>query len=332
MRFHLTPRRLMIVCGILLGVVIFVTLVSLVTGTVAFTPRDVLNALFGQTGLARVILFELRLPRIMLALFVGAALSMAGACFQALLRNALADPYVLGISSGAALGVMLALILLPRLSPAQPVFGMLGALATTAAVYMLGFRRGRLLSHSLLLAGVISASFLSAVIVFLMTAMNTRDLRSITYWLMGDLSYSTGVPIGLVLLAVIAAGALAWLQAPALNAMLMGEQEAAALGVDVPRTKFLTYLAASILTAVAVASAGSIGFIGLLVPHLVRLIFGNDYRILLPTSALAGAAVLAAADTIARTVAAPTELPVGAVTAVAGAPLFIYLLRRSSDA
>jgi len=188
------------------------------------------------------------------------------------------------------------------------------------------------MSHSLLLAGVISASFLGAVIVFLMTKMNTRDLRSITYWLMGDLSWYTGVPIGLVIAAVLAGGALAWLQAPSLNAMLMGEQEAHALGVNVPRVKLFTYLAASALTAVAVAAAGSIGFIGLLVPHIVRLIFGNDYRILLPTSALAGAAVLAAADTLARTVAAPTELPVGAVTAVAGAPLFIYLLRRSTEA
>ena len=332
MAFHLTPRRLLTICSILFGLVMLVVLVSLFTGAVPFTAREVWNALFGEVGLARVILFELRLPRIVLALFVGAALSMAGACFQALLRNALADPYVLGVSSGAALGVMLALIWMPRAVSAQPILGLVGALATTGIVYMMGFRQGRLLSHSLLLAGVISASFLSAVIVFLMTAMNSRDLRSITYWLMGDLSYSTGVPIGLVIGAVLAGGALAWMQASSLNVMLMGEQEAMALGVDVRRVKLMTYLAASALTAVAVASAGSIGFIGLLVPHLVRLLFGNDYRILLPTSALAGAAALAAADTLARTVAAPTELPVGAVTAVAGAPLFIYLLRRNAEA
>jgi len=322
----------MIVCGTLLGLLLLLVLVALFVGAVPFTLSDVTNAIFGQKGLASIILFELRLPRIVLALFVGASLAMAGACFQALLRNALADPYVLGISSGAALGVMLALIWLPHTSGVQAVFGLFGALATTGIVYMLGFRHGRLMSHSLLLAGVISASFLSAVIVFLMTAMNSRDLRSITYWLMGDLSYYTGVPIGLVIAAVLAAGALAWLQAPSLNAMLMGEQEALAMGVDVARVKLLTYLAASTLTAVAVAAAGSIGFIGLLVPHLVRLVFGNDYRILLPTSALAGAAVLVLADTLARSIAAPTELPVGAVTAVLGAPLFIYLLRRSSEA
>src|SRR5258708_1349535 len=175
--FHLTPRRLLYICGGLLAIVLFATVVALFVGAVPFTARDVLNALFGEKGLAGGILFELRPPPIPLAFFVGAALAMAGACFQALLRNALADPYVLGISSGAALGVMLSLIWLPHVSSAQPVFGLLGALATTGIVYLLGFRQGRLTSHSLLLAGVISASFLSAVIVFLMTAMNSRDLR-----------------------------------------------------------------------------------------------------------------------------------------------------------
>src|SRR5580693_5796696 len=176
MAFHLTPRRLLTICGILLGFVLLLILVALFTGAVPFTAREVWDAVFGAKSLTQVILFQLRLPRILLALFVGAALSMSGACFQALLRNALADPYVLGVSSGAALGVMLALIWMPREVTAQPILGVAGALATTGIVYMMGFRHGRLLSHSLLLAGVISASFLSAVIVFLMPAMNSRDL------------------------------------------------------------------------------------------------------------------------------------------------------------
>lgn len=330
MSFRFTPRRLLLVCGILLGVALLVAGISLLVGAVIYTPGDVLNALFGESGLARVILFQLRLPRIVLALFVGAALAVAGACFQALLRNALADPYVLGISSGAALGVIVALLVAQSSAIAPPFFALAGALLTTAVVYLLGYRKGRLGSHSLLLAGVITASFLSAVIIFLMTALGSRDLRSTAYWIMGDLSLYTGIPVGLVAAAVLAGAALAYLHAGSLNVLLMGEQEAAALGVDVPRTKLAVYVAASLLTAVAVAAAGSIGFVGLLVPHLVRLVFGNDYRVLLPTSALAGAALLAAADTVARTMAAPTELPVGAVTAVAGAPLFIYLLRRSA--
>ncbi len=328
MTFHLTPKRVLMLCGLLAGVALLVAGVSLLVGAVTYTPGDVINALFGQRGLAQVILFELRLPRIVLALFVGAALAMAGACFQALLRNALADPYLLGISSGAALGVITALILAPRSTVSPPLFALIGALLTTAGVYLIGYREGRLSSHSLLLAGVITASFLSSVLVLLMTSMNNRDLRSTTYWIMGDLSMYTGVPIGLVAAGVIAAAVLAYSNAAALNVMLMGEQEALALGVDVARTKLHVYVAASLLTAVAVASAGSVGFVGLLVPHLVRLFFGNAYRVLLPASALAGAAALAAADALARTVASPTELPVGAVTALAGAPLFIYLLRR----
>src|SRR5262249_51226475 len=154
--------------------------------------------------------FELRLPRIELALLVGAALAMSGACFQALLRNALADPYLLGISSGSALGVILALILAPRSSLSPPVFALFGAVLTTALVYLIGYRRGRLSSHSLLLAGVITASFLSSVLVLLMTAMNSRDLRSTTYWIMGDLSLYTDVPVGLIAAGVLVAAILAY--------------------------------------------------------------------------------------------------------------------------
>ncbi len=324
----LTRRRVVWTSLALLGVSLVTATIALVLGSVTFTPGEILAAVRNPHGTLGVILFDVRLPRVLLALLVGAALSLAGACYQALLRNPLAEPYVLGISSGAALGVILSLLLAPRWPLGAPVAGLLGALATTAIVYVLGYRRGRVSGQSLLLAGVIVASFLSAVIVFLMTAMGSRDLRSTAFWLMGDLGLFTGVPLPLVLLAVLASGALAYRFAPELNLLLVGEEEAASLGVDVARAKLAVYVAASALTAVAVAAAGSIGFVGLLVPHIVRLLFGNDYRLLLPASALAGATLLVAADTAARTVAAPTELPVGAFTAVAGAPLFIYLLRR----
>jgi len=224
--------------------------------------------------------------------------------------------------------VIVSLLLLPKWALGAPVAGLAGALATTGAVYLLGYRRGRVSGQSLLLAGVIVASFLSAVIVFLMTALGSRDLRSTAFWLMGDLGLFTGVPLLGIFVTVAAAGAVAYRFAPELNLLLVGEEEAASLGVDVPRAKLSVYIAASVLTAVAVAAAGSIGFVGLLVPHIARMLFGNDYRLLLPASALGGAIMLVAADTAARTVAAPTELPVGAFTAVAGAPLFIYLLRR----
>ena len=324
----LNRRRVLWTSLALLGAAVLAGVIAMLFGSVTFTPGDIVAAVRSPQGTLGVILFDIRLPRVLLALVVGAALSLAGACYQALLRNPLAEPYVLGVSSGAALGVILALLLVPNASLSAPIAGLCGALITTGAVYLLGYRRGRVGGQSLLLAGVIVASFLSAVIVFLMTALGSRDLRSTAFWLMGDLGLFTGVPLPWLFLAVLAAGAVAYRFAPELNLLLAGEEEAAAMGVDVPRAKFAVYVAASVLTAVAVAAAGSIGFVGLLVPHIVRLLFGNDYRLLLPASALAGAIMLVAADTAARTVAAPTELPVGAFTAVAGAPLFIYLLRR----
>lgn len=327
----LTRRQVVRTSLLLGGGVLLAALVALILGSVTLTPGEIWSAITNPNSTLGVILFGVRLPRVVLALLVGASLSLAGACYQALLRNPLAEPYVLGISSGAALGVIMSLLLVPRWTAGTPLAGLLGALLTTAAVYLLGYRRGRISGQSLLLAGVIVASFLSAVIVFLMTALGTRDLRSTAFWLMGDLGLFPGIPLPWLFLAVLGAGALAYRFAPELNLLLAGEEEAASLGVDVPRAKLAVYVAASGLTAVAVAAAGSIGFVGLLVPHIVRLLFGNDYRLLLPGSALTGAILLVAADTAARTVAAPTELPVGAFTAVAGAPLFIYLLRRRSS-
>lgn len=323
-----TPRRVLLICVFLLASAVFAASFALLLGSSIFMPGELAAALRNPQSTLGVILFDIRLPRVLLALLVGAALSLAGACYQALLRNPLADPYVLGVSSGAALGVILSLVVLPGWSLVGPIAGLAGALATTAIVYGLGYHRGRVTGQSLLLAGVIVASFLSALIIFLMTVLGSRDLRSTAFWLMGDLGLFTGIPLIATLIAVLAAGVVAYRFAPELNLLLVGEDEAAALGVDVPRAKLAVYVAASVLTAVAVAAAGSIGFVGLLVPHIMRLLFGNDYRLLLPASALGGAVVLVVADTAARTVAAPTELPVGAFTAMAGAPIFIYLLRR----
>ena len=328
----LTRRRVAWTSLLLLGMALLVTLIALLLGSVTFTPSDVLTAVQNRESTLGVILFRVRLPRVLLALLVGAALSVAGTCYQALLRNPLADPYVLGISSGAALGVILFLVVAPSWQPGKQLAGLLGALVTTGIVYLLGYRRGRVSGQSLVLAGVIVASFLSAVIVCLLTVLPSRDLRSVAFWLMGDLGSFDENRIWVLLLLwvlpVLVAGTLAYWFAAELNLLLVGEEEAAALGVDVPRAKLVVYLAASVLTAISVAAAGSIGFLGLLVPHLMRLLFGNDYRLLLPAAALAGAILLVVADTAARTVAAPTELPVGAFTALAGAPLFIYLLRR----
>jgi iron complex transport system permease protein len=331
----LTWKHLLRVCLMLVGILIVLSFVALLVGGAAIPATEVGAGLWAAitrspstlTPEHSLILFTVRLPRLLLAILVGAALAVAGAAYQALLRNPLADPYVLGVSSGAALGTILSLALAARITVASPVAAFIGATLTIAAVYFLGQRGGQLAPYTLLLAGVITASFLSAIITFLLNFLSARDLRGATFWLMGDLSSTTQFDLRWLGLFTVAAIGVIYSRAAELNLMLSGEQEAESLGVNVRRTKFTTYLAASLATGLAVSVSGAIGYVGLLVPHLVRLLFGSDYRLLVPASALGGAVVLVAADTLARTVVAPTELPVGAVTAVVGAPVFIYLLR-----
>jgi iron complex transport system permease protein len=340
----LTLWRLLARCVILAAVLFVVVVVALKFGAVPISlyglGRDLISVLLGKTSSISsdygMIITDIRLPRILLAIFVGASLSVAGTSFQALLRNPLADPYVLGVSSGAALGAVLALIAEPHLAlPSSlaalitPIGAFLGAAATIAAVYFLGRREGQIDSTTLLLAGIVSASFLSAIIMFLLTTLTGRDLHGMQFWLMGDLSITMQQSLRWVLGAgFVLASATIYTTAGDLNLLLAGEKEAMHLGVDVPRVRLVVYIAASILTGLAVAVSGAIGYVGLLVPHVMRLIFGSDHRILIPTAAFGGAIALVIADTLARTVVAPSELPVGAMTALAGAPLFIYLLRR----
>jgi len=340
----LTLTRLLVRCGILVAILFAVVVIALKLGAVQVSlyglGKDLLGVLLRRSNTLSsdygMIVLDIRLPRILLGIVVGASLSVAGASFQALLRNPLADPYVLGVSSGAALGAIVALVieghmnLTPELAGViTPVGAFIGAALTIAAVYVLGRREGQIDSNTLLLGGIITTSFLSAVIMFLMTTLPSNNLRGTAFWLMGDLS--TPQPRSLLYLLILgflaAAGAI-YTTSSDLNLLLAGEKEAMHLGVDVPRVRIVVYLAASILTGLAVAASGVIGYVGLLVPHVIRLIFGSDHRMLLPAAALGGAIALVIADTLARTVASPTDLPVGAMTAMAGAPLFIYLLRR----
>jgi len=332
----LTPKRLAWTCGILAGVLLAVMAVSLKFGA---TPVSLTELLVNLWRVAvgsiaeipsehRMFVFELRLPRILLGVLVGAALSVAGAGFQALLRNPLADPYVLGVSSGAALGAILSLIFAATVPVAMPLAASLGAAVTTAAVYLLGRRSGEIDSYTLLLGGIVTASFLSGVIMFLMTTLSGHDLRGFAFWLMGDLSSPAPVGAGWLFAALgLAVGAI-YTTAADLNLIIAGEQEAMHLGVDVARVKLVVYLGASVLTGLAVSVSGAIGFVGLLVPHMMRILVGSDHRVLIPTSALGGAILVVAADTLARTIVAPTQIAVGALTAIAGAPTFLYLLRR----
>ena len=340
----LTPWRLAMHCAILAAILFVVVVAALKFGAVPVSlyglGHDLISLILRQShGISTdygMIVIDIRLPRILLAIFVGASLSIAGASFQALLRNPLADPYVLGVSSGASVGAVLALIVEPYLAvpPAvaavlTPLGAFLGAAAAVTAVYFLGRRQGQIDAATLLLAGVISSSFLSAIIIFLMTTLVGRDLHGMQFWLMGDLSIALPSALRWILgVAFFAAAGAIYTTAGDLNLLLSGEKEAMHLGVDVPRIRLVVYIAASMLTGLAVSVSGAIGYIGLLVPHVMRWIFGSDHRVLIPTAAFGGAIALVIADAFARTIVRPSEIPVGAMTALVGAPLFIYLLRK----
>ncbi|HTK26971.1 MAG TPA: iron ABC transporter permease [Pyrinomonadaceae bacterium] len=277
----------------------------------------------------RSILFDIRLPRVLLGACVGASLAVAGAALQSLLRNPLAEPYLLGVSNGAALGTMLAFVFFTGFEFARPVFAFAGAVIATITVYRMAKSRAGMNVERLVLSGVIVTTFLSSIIVLLTSLLDAAKLRSFTFWLLGDLSQATKSGFYLTL-AVVVIGTIALSsQARALNLMMIGERDAFDFGVEVNRVRIVVFGAAAALVGTAVAASGSVGYVGLIVPHLVRLAVGSDNRLVVPFSALAGATFVVLADTAARTLIAPRELPVGAITALIGAPLFIYLLRRN---
>ncbi len=297
----------------------------------------ILAALFGAERLPLFdlneqqmsILYDIRLPRILLGACVGASLAVAGAGLQSLLRNPLAEPYLLGVSNGAALGTMLAFVFFESFELSRPVLAFAGAGLATIAVYQMAKSRAGMNVERLVLSGVIVTTFLSSVIVMLTTLLDAAKLRSFTFWLLGDLSQATTNGVYLSLGAVTIGTIILMSQARALNLMMVGERDAFDFGVEVSRVRVLVFGASSLVVGAAVAASGSVGYVGLIVPHLVRLTVGSDNRLVVPFSAIAGAIFVVFADTIARTAIAPRELPVGAITALIGAPMFIYLLRRS---
>ncbi|MGH8269424.1 MAG: FecCD family ABC transporter permease [Steroidobacteraceae bacterium] len=300
---------------------------SLFVGSVALAPREVLAVIGGHGDtLARTLVLDLRLPRSLAAFATGGLLGLAGALMQVLLRNPLADPYILGVSGGAAVGALSALLAgLGTAAATGSAFG--GAFASTLIVFALAHGRGSWAPTRLLLTGVVVAAGWGAAIGLLLVLSPNATLRTMLFWLMGDLAYRADWQTPLVVLAVALLFALPC--ARSLNVLARGELRARALGVSVRPLTIGLYVAASLLTAVAVVEAGTIGFVGLIVPHMIRLTGGSDHRLVLPGAALGGGALLTLADILARSVAAPRELPVGVVTAALGVPLFLYLLLRS---
>lgn len=311
-----------------LGLIAVVAMVlALAIGSVNVAPAELWNVVQGEgSTLHRTLVLELRLPRTLAAFATGGLLAVAGALMQVLLRNPLADPYVLGLSGGAAVGALLAMLTgMGALLISGSAFA--GAMLATLLVFGLAHGTGSWTASRLLLTGVVVAAGWGAVITLMLALTPSYKLPGMLYWLMGDVSYArTPWPALLVLVfAVIAVMPLA----RNLNVLARGPMQAAALGVSVRPLEWTIYLLASLLTATAVTTAGSIGFVGLIVPHMLRLVLGNDQRIILPASALAGGTLLVLADTLARTVIAPEQLPVGVITALLGVPTFLYLLHRS---
>lgn len=299
-------------------------------GAVGMSTAEVVRAIRGVGDPAAVVIVrDLRLMRAIQAALVGAGLAASGATFQALLRNPLAEPYLLGVSGGAAVGAVLAIVLTGGSNLLVPLAAFVGALVAIVVVLRIAASVGRALdTRVLLLSGVVVGAFFNAVILLTLTMADAESFRSAVFWMMGSLAGATWR--GSLLLAAYLVPALLVLFALArsLNLMAIGEETAAFLGTRVERTKLLAYGIASLLAAAAVAVSGVIGFVGLVVPHVIRLLWGADYRLLIPASALLGASFLIFADALARVVAAPSELPVGVVTAFVGVPFFLWLLRR----
>lgn len=324
--------RLGLPLGLLLLAALASLLIALGVGSAQITPVQIWDVVLSNIGqgesdaLARTMVMDLRLPRALSAFAVGGLLAVAGALMQVLLRNPLADPYVLGLSGGASIGALAAMLGgLGGLAISSSAFG--GALLSTFLVFGLAHGSGSWTPSRLLLTGVVVAAGWGAVITLMLALSPAERLPGMLYWLMGDLSYSrTPWPPLLLLLAtcvvLIPLGR-------SLNVLARGPQQAAALGVAVRPLEWCIYIAASLLTAAAVTTAGSIGFVGLVVPHMLRLLLGNDQRLILPACALAGGTLLVLADTLARTMIAPEQLPVGVITALLGVPTFLFLLYRS---
>jgi iron complex transport system permease protein len=330
----LTPRRLSLTLGSLLVILVLAAGICASIGSSGYTVLDLLRRPDGPAAgpdLATTMILRVRLPRVLLAALIGAALGSAGAVFQAVLRNPLADPYVLGISGGAALGFIAATALglqaLLPLLPARQAAAFLGAAGTVALIFLLSSVRGRIASYSMLLIGVVLNTIFLALILFIQAVVELTRLHGVMLWMVGTVP-TEGYDLIALLAAVLVLGiaALAAIGRD-LNLLAAGEETARSLGVTVERTRLIALLLASLVTSAVVSVAGPVGFVGLIVPHAARLLFGPDHRLLVPASALAGALFLLICDTAARSVMTPTEIPVGVITALTGGPFFLWVFR-----
>ena len=314
---------------LLIAIVAAAFVFALASGSASIGLADALRAMSGgASDEVRALVLNLRLPRALTAFGIGGLLAVAGVLMQVLLRNPLADPYILGTSGGAAVAALVAMLLgLSSLIIDMAAFG--GALAATVLVFSIAHGTGSWTPTRLLLTGVVLAAGFSAATTLLLAMSPEHQLRGMLFWLMGDLSFAFEPTRSLLLLLVLCIAAS--LVARQLNVLARGELQAAIVGLPVTGFRYLVFIASSLATAIAVTTVGVIGFIGLVVPHLIRIVAGSDHRVVVPASALAGGALLVIADTLARTIMAPRQLPVGALTAAIGVPLFLLLMSRSQN-
>ncbi|HET9491694.1 MAG TPA: iron ABC transporter permease [Methylomirabilota bacterium] len=327
--------RLLLALAVLTAALLAVAALAVLVGSARLRPGAVAEVLAGRAdpaSTASVVILSLRLPRIAAAVLAGAALAVAGVGFQALTRNPLAEPSVLGVSSGAAFGVVIAQLVstgggVVAEAVRLTLFGFAGALLAGVAVYLIASIGGGLPVHTLLLAGVIVGIFFASATTVLTSLLDVNRLGGIVHWLLGNISPIAPAPLGVfAALAALGFGLIAG-RARELNLLALGEEAALQLGVHAERLKIRIFVGSALLTASVVAFAGPIGFVGLVVPHALRLVLGPDNRVLTPAALVAGGAFLLAADTLARNVVAPAELSVGVITSFCGAPVFVYLLR-----
>ena len=325
-----TRRRALFILAALAALAVASLALALMVGSVHVPLGDVFPALFGaENSMLAEVVRSLRLPRALAGFACGGLLALAGALLQVLLRNPLADPYVLGISGGAGVGAILAMLLGLGVAGVNGA-SFVGAMAAMLVVFGLAHGDGSWTQTRLLLTGVIVAAGCGAMVALMLSVAPDSKLHGMLFWLMGDLSQSTDPTLVLVILVVVLLISMPY--ARELNLLARGADTAQTLGVQVGPLSRGLYVVASLATAAAVTQAGSIGFVGLIVPHLVRLAVGNDQRLLLPASILAGGSLLVIADTLARTVIAPQQLPVGVLTALIGVPVFLFLLARDAKA
>jgi iron complex transport system permease protein len=314
------------------AILVLVSIVSLAVGSKTMGVSRLFDiALHGPGTPEYSILIDVRLPRVLMAFAIGGALSLSGAILQAVFRNPLAEPYTLGISGGATIGVGVTVLfetnkLLGTMS--TPVFGFIGALLVVIILYTLSLTKGVLKMNSLLLTGVMISYISTSLLMLIQALVRTEDLSRIVFWIMGSVEEANWSLIKLAVTVSLLGLVTAYFLCIDLNALALGEEEAIRLGVHVERTKRVSFVTASVLTGVSVSLTGVIGFVGLLIPHVLRSVTGGDHRILLITSYLSGASFLILCDTVARSVAAPIELPVGVITGIVGGVFLIYVISR----